>query len=81
MADEREVPEADALEQHLEPDEDAVAEGKPLPPEATEADAVDQHRDVAPTGGDRPRVSPEVPEADAVEQAQVVHEDDDDRTE
>ncbi len=53
-------------------------EPEALPPDAPEADAVEQHLPVTADEEveETPRVGPEVPEADAIEQALVVPAED-----
>jgi hypothetical protein len=74
-----EAPPADAFEQTLPADPIDLPEAPPhVPPEVSEADAVEQALLAVPSHEpDPPRVPFEVSEADAIEQAQTVEMHDD----
>jgi hypothetical protein len=75
----RDAADADLAEQ-IDDDDDAVE----VPPDAPEADVLDQHRPPSAGAGARAptEIPPEVPEADALDQSRAVpYEDDDSREE
>ena len=78
MAEQEPVPEADAQEQAAlavaGPEEVDLEE---LPPEASEADALEQARPQAAPNGDL-QLPPDVPEADALDQERPADVEDDD---
>lgn len=74
------VPEADAQEQSIPvdgPEEPGLAE---LPPDVSEADALDQARPPVDAPGSGDDIPPDVSEADALDQRRpAVNEEDEDR--
>ena len=80
MAEQEPVPEADAQEQATlavaEPEEPELLDE--LPPDANEADVIEQARPVAEAGNGPRNLRPDVPEADALDQERPADNGDDD---
>lgn len=78
MAQQKPVPEADAIEQTTPLEDAEELEVEELGLEVPEADALEQARPLAGAAERRLRLRPDVPEADALEQVRPAGEDDED---
>ncbi len=78
MAEQEPVPEADAQEQAVAVAGPEQVELEELPPDANEADALEQARPLAEAPDGPRNVPPDVPEADALDQERPAGAEEDD---